>query len=379
MVPRHHGFGRRVGFLQVDAPIFQLFERNCGAGDRAAHERAGAHDPEIAVKIFELGLAAHGGRPVVSIEHAEKLLQKAVGADEHNRWTTGLKPCAFAHEMQDCTADSPGRSNLMRLGFAMLLMATTTATAAESIRIPGEGTELQAKLTRPAGDGPFPAVVALHGCSGLGGGSASPLYQAWSERLAANGYVVLFPDSFGSRGLGSQCRVRERGVRPRQERVDDAHAARRWLQQQSWVKPERVSLMGWSNGGSTVLWAVRPQVTPRDGPDFRAAIAFYPGCRQPADRAWSARLPTLILIGLADDWTPARPCMSMVRDARGRSALSEVITYPGAYHSFDHPDMPMRSRTGLAFTADGSGRAHAGSNPQAREDSIRRVLDWLGR
>ncbi|MEA2934237.1 MAG: hypothetical protein QOD74_883, partial [Variibacter sp.] len=130
----------------------------------------------------------------------------------------------------------------MRLGFAMLLMATTTATAAESIRIPGEGTELQAKLTRPAGDGPFPAVVALHGCSGLGGGSASPLYQAWSERLAANGYVVLFPDSFGSRGLGSQCRVRERGVRPRQERVDDAHAARRWLQQQSWVKPERVSL-----------------------------------------------------------------------------------------------------------------------------------------
>ncbi len=267
----------------------------------------------------------------------------------------------------------------MRLLFAVLLALTTSAAAAETIRIPGDGIELQGLLMRPAGDGPFPAVVALHGCSGLGGRSTSPLYQAWGERLVAAGYAVLFPDSFASRGLGSQCRVRDRRARPREERVRDANAARRWLQQQSWVKADRVSLIGWSNGGSTTLWVVRPQVAPKEGPDFRAAIAFYPGCRAPADRAWSARLPTLILIGQADDWTPARPCIAMVRDARGRSALSEVITYRGAYHSFDHPDMPMRMRTGLAFTADGSGRAHAGSNAEAREDSIRRVLEWLAR
>ncbi len=267
----------------------------------------------------------------------------------------------------------------MRLMLAALSALFATAAAADAVRIPANGVELQATLMKPAGEGPFPAVVALHGCAGPNSRTTAPLYQAWGERLVAAGYAVVFPDSFGSRGVGSQCRVRDRHIRPREERVQDADAARRWLQRQPWVKADRVSLLGWSNGGSTVLWTVRPQVAPREGPDFRAAIAFYPGCRAPAERAWSARVPTLILIGLADDWTPARPCVAMVRDARGRSALSEVITYRAAHHSFDHPDLPLRVRTGLAYTPDGSGKAHAASNAEAREDAIKRVMEWLAR
>ena len=45
---------------------------------------------------------------------------------------------------------------------------------------------------------------------------------------------MLFPDSFGSRGLPSQCTVRERSVRTARERVTDAIAARHWLQGQTW-------------------------------------------------------------------------------------------------------------------------------------------------
>ena len=36
-------------------------------------------------------------------------------------------------------------------------------------------------------------------------------------------------------------------------------------------------------------------------------------------------------------------------------------------------------RTGYAFSSDGSGRIHTGSNPTARSDSYRRVLQWLAR
>lgn len=117
------------------------------------------------------------------------------------------------------------------------------------------------------------------------------------DRLAAIGLAVLFPDSFASRGLTNQCRVRERKVRSSRERVADANAARRWLQGQGWSMTNRVSLMGWSNGGMATLWAARPQVGLRDGtPDFRSAVAFYPGCRRLGDAAWSARIPTLIMI-----------------------------------------------------------------------------------
>jgi dienelactone hydrolase len=265
---------------------------------------------------------------------------------------------------------------------ALVSVLAAPAAALESVQIPYEGGMLNAVLFRPDGQGPFPAVVALHGCSGPNdrSGNLSPIYLAWGERLAANGYAVVFPDSFGSRGAGPQCRVRERGIRARVERVTDANAARRWLQEQPWVKKDRVSLVGWSHGGAAALWAVRARANAKDNrPDFRSAIAFYPGCRWPGERAWSARVPTLILIGRADDWTPASACETMVAGARGRSARVEIVTYPGAHHRFDHPNLPLSERTGLAYTPDNSGKAHVGTDVAARQDSIARVTAWLAR
>ena len=90
-------------------------------------------------------------------------------------------------------------------------------------------------------------------------------------------------------------------------------------------------------------------------------------------------MPTLILIGRADDWTPAAACEQMVAGARGRSARATLIVYPGAHHGFDRADYPLRELTGLASTADGSGRAHVGTNPAARADALKRVPQWLAR
>jgi dienelactone hydrolase len=261
-------------------------------------------------------------------------------------------------------------------------LAAGSATAAEQVDIPQSDITLHGVLFRPEGAGPFPGVVALHGCE-------SPLSRAgklrahladWGERLAAAGLAVVFPDSFGSRGLRAQCRVVERKVRSEHERVADANAARRWLQGQPWTIKDRVSLVGWANGGMASLWAVRPRAGPPDGaPDFRSAIAFYPGCRRLGELAWSARVPTLILIGRADDWTAPAPCEQMVAGARGRSALASLVAYPGAYHEFDRPDFPVRELTGLAYTADGSGRAHIGTNAAARTGALARVPEWLMR
>jgi dienelactone hydrolase len=266
-----------------------------------------------------------------------------------------------------------------------LVGAATVATAAyasEPVEIKQGNTTLRGVLFRPNGPGPFPAVVALHGCGGLVDRRApiTPRYQEWGDRLATAGFAVLFPDSFSSRGLRSQCSTRERKVRSSRERVDDANAARLWLQNQPWVTADRVSLIGWSNGATAALWAIRPQIAKKqDTPDFRSAVVFYPGCRQLGKVAWSARIPTLILVGAADDWTPAKPCEQMVARARGRSALATIVSYPRAYHDFDRSNYRVRERTGLAYTADGSGRAHLGTNNAARADAIKRVPEWLAR
>lgn len=266
---------------------------------------------------------------------------------------------------------------------ALLALTRAAAAAPELVEIPEGSTRLKSYLYRPAGDGPFPAVVALHGCAGLAGrsGPVAGRYRDWGERLAAAGFVVLFPDSFGSRGLPSQCSVRERSVRTARERVADAVAARRWLQNQKWVVAGRVSLLGWQNGGGAALWTVRRRArTPAEaGPDFRSAVALYPGCRTLRQSEWSARVPTLVLVGAADDWGPASACEQMVASARGRSAQAQIVVYPGAYAEFDHPNKPVSQVSGLAFSADGSGRAHLGTNPAARADAIRRVPEWLAR
>jgi len=272
----------------------------------------------------------------------------------------------------------------MRCALAtFILVAVATSAAAAEVLDVGEGdTALSAVLYRPAGAGPFPVAVGLHDCAGMlsTNGQILRRFADWGERLSKQGIAVLFVDSFTRRGLGSQCGVRERKVRSFRERVADAYLARRWLQNQGWAVKNRVSLVGWSNGAAGSLWAVRPRAMPRDGmPDFRSAVAFYPSCRRLSTAAWSARIPTLILTGRADDWTPAATCEQMVAGAKGRSAQASIIVYPGAYHEFDRPDYPVRMITGLANSADGTGRAHVGTNPAARSDAISRVTEWLRR
>jgi dienelactone hydrolase len=264
-----------------------------------------------------------------------------------------------------------------------LLIPTLPATAAEKIEFGVGEYRLSAQLYRPAGAGPFPTVVAMHGCNGFydAAGQPRPHFADWGEKLAAQGFAVLFPDSFGSRKLGSQCRVRARTVQPYRERVADAQAARAWLQAQDFVQKDRVSLLGWSNGATSTLWTVRPRVAVKDGqPDFRSAVALYPGCRRLSERGWSTRMPTLILVGAADDWTPARDCEQMVVGARGRSAQASIVKYRDAHHSFDRENLPLTPLRGLASTPEGSGgRAHVGGNADARADALKRVPEWLKR
>jgi dienelactone hydrolase len=273
-------------------------------------------------------------------------------------------------------------TRLLVLGAASVWTSVTLAAPPDHVTIPDGALSLHAAVYRPEGTGPFPAVVALHDCGGLSHRpmTQAQLYDQWARLLVQQGFVVVLPDSFGSRGLHSQCREPDRRVHASRERVADANAARLWLQAQTYVKPDHISLLGWSNGAATALWAVRPSAAPRDGSaDFRSAVAFYPNCRRSRETAWSARVPTLILIGSADDWTPASACQQMVAGARGRSARAVIVVYPGAHHEFDRANAPIRLRVGLANTADPSGRAHGGTNPAARNDALKRVPEWLAK
>ena len=277
---------------------------------------------------------------------------------------------------------------MKRAGVILLLLAScfpaiVYAGNAQIVTFPARDVPLRGVLFTPGGPGPHPAVVALHGCAGLYSrdGSLNPRHQDWGDRLAAAGFIVLMPDSYGSRELGPLCRVRDRQVRPGRERMFDAEDARVYLQGRADVKAAAVSLMGWSNGGSSVVQAVRAGADkPGAGPDFAKAVALYPGCRLAEKTgSWHARLPLLILIGAADTWTPAAPCQALVDEARQHGEDVSIKVYAGAYHDFDHPNLGPHLREGLAYTGDGSGEAAVGTDPVARGDALRIVPAFLAR
>jgi dienelactone hydrolase len=206
--------------------------------------------------------------------------------------------------------------------------------------------------------------VLLHGCGGFHSSMVS-----WADRLARFGYAALAIDSFGPRGIDEQCS----GGFP--EQVADAYAALRQLAATSFVRSTHVAVMGFSQGGLSVLTALE-----RDHAEkFRAGIAFYPIC-QYASGIMTA--PVLVLIGGADTWTPAASCEAM---AAGRSELGaprtpgdrsaiELVVYPGAYHDFDVLDLALAPARGIMAYGH-----RVEFNEEATRGAIVKVRDFLQR
>lgn len=261
----------------------------------------------------------------------------------------------------------------MALMSALWVHAALAQDAPEKVSIPiADGAAITGEYLRPAGTGPFPAVVALHGCSGLYARdhkSLSARHEDWARRLVEAGYAVLLPDSFNARGYVEICTKAKRPITPR-DRAEDALAAARWLAARSEVDAGKLGLIGWSHGAMTVLWTVRPEFMPA-APRFLKAFAFYPGCRQIAHlEGWKPAIPLTVLSGALDDWTEPGPCRELAK-----TAGYHYVEYPGAYHDFDAPDVPVHVRKGLSAVR--SGQAHIGTNYEARKAAIAEVMGGL--
>lgn len=246
------------------------------------------------------------------------------------------------------------------------------AVAGQRVTVPGaEGAELRALLFVPENPTRAP-VIALHSCSGLGTVGRPirlPAHQQdWAARWVAMGHPVLFPDSFGSRGLGEACGVPGFPAGPAGLRRLDALEAARWARAQPWARGDGVVLVGWSHGGSTTLaaWNSAPAGL------VRAAVALYPGCGRasgpPVPRV-EGTAPLLMLLGAEDNWTRPQPCLQLAASAPDRI---EAVLYPGASHSFD------RLSGGIRTLLLPNGQTVAlGPDPAARSASRQRVAAFL--
>jgi len=286
---------------------------------------------------------------------------------------------------------SPHPIHFLAGAIALMMSSVAAAYVPETVYFASADgrTEIVGYLYRPAGNGPFPAMVLLHGRGGLYSTNAnagctlvarsvtSPCnaatlakrHKMWGEYWAARGHLALLADSFGPRGKGrgfgrfthgdpEREDVNERTVRPL-----DAEGALAYLKGRGDVMANNIFLQGWSNGASTALNVVFRQGAKADG--FRAVLAFYPGCGPQSllGQTLTTRVPVTLLLGSEDEEVSPTICQRVAEQSRSAGSPIDVILYQGATHGFDDP--------GRRRQADAANRA-------ASRDALQRAIGIIG-
>jgi dipeptidyl aminopeptidase/acylaminoacyl peptidase len=218
-----------------------------------------------------------------------------------------------------------------------------------------DGLEIDGYLVAPAGDGPHPLVLNVHG--GPVGSFAASFPKPIISWLVSRGYAVLMPNPRGSNGRGRAFLEAVIGDMGGADAVDDLAGVDALIERGD-ADPDRVGVTGGSYGGFMSCWL--PVVDRR----FTAAVAISPvtdfysqhwnsnigtwdswylggrpeeGAEQYRERspvffAERVTTPTLLTAGTEDRCTPPGQAIEFYRALRERGVPAEVAIYPGEGH-----------------------------------------------
>lgn len=117
-------------------------------------------------------------------------------------------------------------------------------------KVDGKDRQIPAWVYKPAGPGPFPVVVSIHGGpEGQSRPGFSSTYQMWMDKL---GVAVIVPNVRGSAGYGKSYLALDNGFK-REDSVRDIGSLLDWIGTQADLDQDRVAVFGGSYGGYMVL------------------------------------------------------------------------------------------------------------------------------
>jgi dienelactone hydrolase len=188
---------------------------------------------------------------------------------------------------------------------------------------------------------PFPALVLMHQCGGLGNGRWQNLSMLdWARQGVAQGYVVMVVDALGPRNVDSVCMGPKGGVTFNRGARDAIQAAEH-LRKLPYVDGQRVALAGYSWGAMVGLLTSSDAIGANRA--FGAIVSFYPGCftLRPANGNPYELIrpdigtPLLVLMGALDNETPAEECVQKLEPLRAGGAPIELHVFPDTTHCWD--------------------------------------------
>ena len=220
-----------------------------------------------------------------------------------------------------------------------------------------DGLEIEGVLCTPAGDGPFPLVVNIHGGPVWGFRNTWSMFYAWVPLLVSRGYAVLSPNPRGSGGRGQEFAghvVGDMGGADTYDYLAGIDA----LVDRGLVDPERVGLIGGSYGGFMSSWLVTQDqrfaaavpISPVTnwysqtltsniggwGLSFLDGDFERPGAqahkRSPVLQASKVRTPCLNVAGALDRCTPPGQAREFHQALRSHGVDSALVIYPEEGH-----------------------------------------------
>ena len=193
---------------------------------------------------------------------------------------------------------------------------------AGDITFPGPGSDILGYLARPAGEGPFAAVLIIHENRGL-----LPHFEDVARRYANEGFAAFAID-MASRLGGSEAAGQQVGQIPPDDLVADLQASIDYLQEQPYVNPEAIGVTGFCFGGGYTF-----DITAAS-PDVKAAVPYYGTARRALETGLAeTQAAVLVMYGANDSRiTGERPDVEAALQQTGRPY--EIVVHEGAGHAF---------------------------------------------
>lgn len=207
---------------------------------------------------------------------------------------------------------------------ALVYHRANTAVEMQRVSYKSGADTVQAMLTLPEGQGPFPAVIVIHEWWGL-----NSWVEANARKLAQQGYLTLAIDLYRGAVAESPEMAHElsRGL-PEDRALRDLQAAFNYLSTRPDVERTRIATLGWCMGGSYSLQAAARI------PDLAACVVFYGRLITDEELIAQINAPVLGIFGGQDKGIPVKTVRVFEKECNRLGKQVSIHVYPRAGHAF---------------------------------------------
>lgn len=218
---------------------------------------------------------------------------------------------------------------LLSLFVALALPArAATAPAGEPVSFQSGSETVHGFLYKPAGNGPFPAIVVIHEWWGL-----NDWVKQQAADFAALGYVTLAVDLYrGQVATDPEMAHELMRALPQDRGVDYLTSAVSYLKTRKDVQPRRIGAVGWCMGGSFAM-----QLAVAD-PSLRAVAINYGAPESNVNQLKKIHAQILGNFGGLDRGITPADVQTFAEQMQKLGHPVDVKVYPDAGHAFENPN-----------------------------------------